>query len=203
MHISYEGHHKHSYYLIKNGDLRGFEPDEIETMALVARYHRRATPKRRHEGLRRAAAQARAETIRMLSAAILRLAESLDRSHAQTIPSSSTIAATTTCCRSAAAGRRRARALVGARHAAPFEKVIGKPLRVEAPADTYVEQPDQPHEYPGKLFVVEGIDGSGKTTQLGLLAKWLSAEGHRVFVTEWNSSALVKAATKTGRRRTR
>jgi dTMP kinase len=58
-----------------------------------------------------------------------------------------------------------------------------------------------PHEYPGKLFVVEGIDGSGKTTQLGLLAKWLVAEGHRVFVTEWNSSALVKAATKTGKRK--
>src|SRR5437773_11396049 len=59
----------------------------------------------------------------------------------------------------------------------------------------------QPHEYPGKLFVVEGIDGSGKTTQLGLLAKWLSAEGHRVFVTEWNSSALVKAATKSGKKK--
>ncbi len=59
----------------------------------------------------------------------------------------------------------------------------------------------QPHEYPGKLFVVEGIDGSGKTTQLGLLAKWLTAEGHRVFVTEWNSSALVKAATKTGKKK--
>jgi dTMP kinase len=59
----------------------------------------------------------------------------------------------------------------------------------------------QPHEYPGKLFVVEGIDGSGKTTQLGLLAKWLSAAGHRVFVTEWNSSALVKAATKTGKKK--
>ena len=58
-----------------------------------------------------------------------------------------------------------------------------------------------PHEYPGKLFVVEGIDGSGKTTQLALLAKWLSAEGHRVFVTEWNSSALVKAATKTGKKK--
>ena len=53
-----------------------------------------------------------------------------------------------------------------------------------------------PHEYPGKLFVVEGIDGSGKTTQLGLLAKWLSAEGHRVFVTEWNSSALVEGRDK-------
>ena len=59
----------------------------------------------------------------------------------------------------------------------------------------------QAHEYPGKLFVVEGIDGSGKTTQLGLLAKWLAAEGHRVFLTEWNSSALVKAATKSGKKK--
>jgi dTMP kinase len=59
----------------------------------------------------------------------------------------------------------------------------------------------KPHEYPGKLFVVEGIDGSGKTTQLALLAKWLAAEGHRVSVTEWNSSALVKAATRTGKKK--
>ena len=58
-----------------------------------------------------------------------------------------------------------------------------------------------PHTHPGKLFVVEGIDGSGKTTQLGLLAKWLTAAGHRVFVTEWNSSALVKAATKAGKKK--
>ena len=58
-----------------------------------------------------------------------------------------------------------------------------------------------PHEYPGKLFVVEGIDGSGKTTQLALLAKWLKNAGHPVFQTEWNSSALVKAATKTGKKK--
>ena len=48
---------------------------------------------------------------------------------------------------------------------------------------------------------MEGIDGSGKTTQLGLLAKWLSAAGHPVFMTEWNSSALVKAATKSGKKK--
>ena len=47
--ISYERHHRHSYYLIRNGDLRGFDPDEIEVVALVARYHRRGTPKRSHE----------------------------------------------------------------------------------------------------------------------------------------------------------
>ncbi len=58
-----------------------------------------------------------------------------------------------------------------------------------------------PHSYPGRLFVVEGIDGSGKTTQLGLLAKWLAAGGHRVFMTEWNSSALVRAATKAGKKK--
>ncbi len=76
-HISYERHHRHSYYLIKNGDLRGFEPDEIEIMALVARYHRRATPKKDHDGYSDLNADQR-RTVRTL-AAFLRLAESLDR----------------------------------------------------------------------------------------------------------------------------
>ena len=58
-----------------------------------------------------------------------------------------------------------------------------------------------PHAYPGRLFVVEGIDGSGKTTQLGLLAKWLAASGRKVFVTDWNSSPLVKVASKAGKKK--
>jgi dTMP kinase len=57
------------------------------------------------------------------------------------------------------------------------------------------------HQYPGRLIVVEGIDGSGKTTQLGLLAKWLASAGRPVIVTEWNSSTLVKAATKAGKKK--
>jgi exopolyphosphatase/guanosine-5'-triphosphate,3'-diphosphate pyrophosphatase len=82
-HISFSGHHKHSYYLIKNGDLRGFHPDEIEVMALVARYHRRGTPKRSHPQYAQLPVSLR-RTVRTL-ASILRVAESLDRSHAQPI----------------------------------------------------------------------------------------------------------------------
>jgi exopolyphosphatase/guanosine-5'-triphosphate,3'-diphosphate pyrophosphatase len=77
-HISYERHHRHSYYLIKNGDLRGFEPVEIEVIALVARYHRRATPKRDHEGYADLPPDLR-RIVRLLGA-ILRVAETLDRS---------------------------------------------------------------------------------------------------------------------------
>lgn len=54
-------------------------------------------------------------------------------------------------------------------------------------------------EYPGKLFTVEGIDGSGKTTQLKLLHQWLQNEGFGVFFSEWNSSPLVKTTTRRGK----
>ena len=77
-HISYEKHHRHSYYLIKNGDLRGFEPEEIEVIALVARYHRRALPARSHLGLKELPKKLR-KTVGIL-AAFLRIAETLDRS---------------------------------------------------------------------------------------------------------------------------
>lgn len=49
---------------------------------------------------------------------------------------------------------------------------------------------------PGKLIIVEGIDGSGKSTQIDLLYKWLQTQGRSVYFSEWNSSQLVKSTTK-------
>src|SRR5579862_6497734 len=59
----------------------------------------------------------------------------------------------------------------------------------------------EPHPYPGKLIVVEGIDGSGKTTQLSLLHRWLLARGYKAFFTEWNSSVLVRRSMRRGKKK--
>jgi len=54
-------------------------------------------------------------------------------------------------------------------------------------------------ELPGKLFIVEGIDGSGKSTQMDLLRKWLASRGYCAYFSEWNSSPLVSETTKLGK----
>ena len=163
VHISYEGHHKHSYYLIKNGDLRGFEPDEIETIGLVARYHRQATPKRKHDGFSDLRRRMR-RTVRTL-AAILRLAESLDRSHTQAITSLELHdRGDDDLLQLRTSGDAELELWAAARHSAAFERLTGKPLRLEvgravaeassdAPspgADAYVEQSDAPPRLPGQ-----------------------------------------------------
>lgn len=56
-------------------------------------------------------------------------------------------------------------------------------------------------EIKGKLIAVEGLDGSGKSTQIHLLYKWLFGNGYKVFFTEWNSSDLVKESTKKAKKR--
>jgi dTMP kinase len=56
------------------------------------------------------------------------------------------------------------------------------------------------HVYTGRLIAAEGLDGSGKSTQLQLLRFWLQAEGYEVLIVEWSSSKLIKRALKSGRK---
>jgi exopolyphosphatase/guanosine-5'-triphosphate,3'-diphosphate pyrophosphatase len=81
--IDYDQHHKHSYHLIVNSRLSGFEPRELELVANVARYHRGARPKAKHDHFARLAPAVR-DRVRRL-AGILRIAGALDRSHSQSI----------------------------------------------------------------------------------------------------------------------
>ena len=59
----------------------------------------------------------------------------------------------------------------------------------------------QPNRYPGKLIVVEGIDGSGKSTQLALLRQWLASKRFVVSFSEWNSSPMVRQSTRQGKKK--
>jgi len=77
--INCRQHHKHSYYLIKNSDLAGFTADEIELIANVARYHRRAIPEDDHKTLKDLDPTLR-EPLSVLGG-ILRLGDALDRTH--------------------------------------------------------------------------------------------------------------------------
>ena len=93
-HISYNKHQKHAYYLIKNSELNGFEPREIDIMANVARYHMKSYPKKKHQGLW-VMSKADQKIVLYLSA-LLRLADALDRSQFGVITDISQIYATNT-----------------------------------------------------------------------------------------------------------
>src|SRR6202046_3961390 len=77
------------------------------------------------------------------------------------------------------------------------------PFEVLLPAyqNTAASMKSDDDSYPGRLFIVEGIDGSGKSTQLSLLHKWLESKGYGVVFSQWNSSPLVKDTTKLGKKK--
>ena len=81
--INYDQHHKHSYHLIRNSRLPGIRPHDLELIANVARYHRGAHPKRKHDNLARLSGDEQRRIRHM--AAILRLAGGLDRSRSQQV----------------------------------------------------------------------------------------------------------------------
>ncbi|MEH1911614.1 Ppx/GppA phosphatase family protein [Nostoc sp.] len=76
--ISHSSHHKHSYYLIRNGELLGYTETEIEIIANLARYHRKSPPKKKHEDYQNLLTKDQRQMVSQLSA-ILRLAVALDR----------------------------------------------------------------------------------------------------------------------------
>ena len=83
--VHYSGHHKHSQYLIQHADIMGITPDERAIVANIARYHRKGPPDTTHPGYRDLSKEARGK-VRGL-AAILRIADALDREHKQKIES--------------------------------------------------------------------------------------------------------------------
>jgi exopolyphosphatase / guanosine-5'-triphosphate,3'-diphosphate pyrophosphatase len=76
--VSHSGHHKHSYYLIRHGGLLGYNETEIEAIANLARYHRRNSPKKKHENFRSLNSKVHRQMVEQLSP-LLRLAVALDR----------------------------------------------------------------------------------------------------------------------------
>jgi exopolyphosphatase / guanosine-5'-triphosphate,3'-diphosphate pyrophosphatase len=149
VHISYPRHHKHSYYLIKNGDLRGFDPQEIEVMALAALYHRRGVPKKSQPEYADLQSEFR-RSVRLLSA-ILRVAESLDRSHAQVISGLELRdRGDDFLLELRTSGDAELEVWATNRHLAPFEALLGKPVRLEVSGPSYAEQPEHPARVSGK-----------------------------------------------------
>src|SRR5713226_10558750 len=73
-------------------------------------------------------------------------------------------------------------------------------MSAEMNTQTSNTSPLAPHTYAGKLIAAEGLDGSGKSTQLRLLQFWLQAEGYEVVITELTPSKLIKRALKAGKK---
>jgi exopolyphosphatase/guanosine-5'-triphosphate,3'-diphosphate pyrophosphatase len=82
-HISGNRHHRHAHYLISTHDMRGFSQEEIQIIALIARYHRKTAPKKSHPEFAKISREAQKKVSKL--AAILRVADSLDRTHANLV----------------------------------------------------------------------------------------------------------------------
>jgi exopolyphosphatase/guanosine-5'-triphosphate,3'-diphosphate pyrophosphatase len=146
-HISYLNHSKHSYYLVRHGGLRGFEPEEVEAIALMARYHRRGWPRKSNRSYSSLPSATR-RAVRVGSA-LLRMAESLDRSHGQVVdqvelqPAGDRYRLVLR-----AHGPAELERWAAGRRAASLEKLLGKAIAFEATDLDHVEHPDNASPVP-------------------------------------------------------
>jgi exopolyphosphatase/guanosine-5'-triphosphate,3'-diphosphate pyrophosphatase len=150
-HISFDRHQRHSYYLIKNGGLRGFDPDEVEAIALIARHHRRAEP-RKSDGQFAALPGPIRRAVRV-GASLLRVAEHLDRSHAQVVDRVE-IEERGDAWTLGVHARADAELEVWAtsRHLGPLAKVLGKPVHVETRGVAHAQHTERASSVPGQAL---------------------------------------------------
>lgn len=126
MHVSYQGHHKHSYYLISHAGLRGFTGEQVAIVANVARYYRKSPPKAEDENFAQLSSWQQSVVCRLT--AILRIADALDR------------------------GRQRAVRDVGVELG---EGIVTFHVRLRGNADTELEAAERRAKYFGKVFETE------------------------------------------------
>lgn len=147
--ISYAAHHKHSYYLVKNGDLRGFGPEEIEIIALLTRYHRRTKPKKSlagYAGLRGPLRKA----VRALSS-MIRIAESLDRSRTQGVADLEVVAqGDDLVLRLTTRDDVELEVWAATRHLKSLERALGHSIRIEVQGKHDAQHVDDSAPVPGK-----------------------------------------------------
>jgi len=207
--MNYTRHHRHSYHLIIHSGLAGFTQEEIELIAVIARYHRKSTPSKDHEEFKRLSNDNQ-ETARHL-AAILRVADGLDRTHSRDVESVRIELEDQTLRVLALSKNNPIACVEGAQRKADLmAEVFGREpvirwfdtsstdgARPQGRRSIFKPYMDEP--LPGTLIVVEGLDGSGKSTQMDLLKKWVASLGYCSYFSEWNSSDLVRETTKRGK----
>ncbi|MFI4871677.1 MAG: hypothetical protein ACIARQ_07685 [Phycisphaerales bacterium JB061] len=206
--MNYNRHHRHSYHLILHSGLAGFTQEEIELIAVIARYHRKTKPSKSHEEFKRLTPENQ-ETVSRL-AGILRIADGLDRTHSRDVESVKVEVEEGTIRILAMAKSNPTACIEGAQRKADlFSDVfqVETVIRWQDPGGLDAEgnqfrrsyKPYIEDELPGKLIIVEGLDGSGKSTQMDLLKKWVASLGYCSYFSEWNSSDLVRKTTKKGK----
>ena len=207
--MNYTRHHRHSYHLIIHSGMAGFTQEEIELIAVVARYHRKSLPSKDHDELQRLSSENQ-DAAKQL-AAVLRVADGLDRTHTRDVESVQVELEDKTLRILAHSKTNPVACIEGAQRKADlmaialeleplirwFDSSSAESSRPQSRRSPYKPYMDEP--LPGKLIVVEGLDGSGKSTQLDLLKKWVASLGYCSYFSEWNSSDLVRETTKRGK----